>query len=226
MDYLIRVLRPVAQWWSHLFYRIEFEGVEHIPTVGSVVFTPNHVSYPDPIWISIPIKRRVFYMAWNALFRIPVFAAVLRFLGAFPVRIEGHDKCAIREALEHLAAGHALMIFPEGGRTTTGKLLGFKPGAFRLALLTGTPVVPVSINGAHEVWPVGRLLPRMTGRIRVIFHPPIPVPRVADDIENAELKRMARQLAGQARHAVASALDPSLRPDYLQDHGAELAADH
>jgi 1-acyl-sn-glycerol-3-phosphate acyltransferase len=121
------------------------------------------------------------------------------------------------------------MIFPEGGRTTTGKLLGFKPGAFRLALLTGTPVVPVTINGAHEVWPPGRLLPRATGRIRVIFHPAIPVPRVPADVENAELKRLARQLSGQARHAVASALDPALRPDFLPDHGAErptLAADH
>jgi 1-acyl-sn-glycerol-3-phosphate acyltransferase len=229
MEHVIRALRPIAQWWSRLCYHIEFEGVEHVPLEGAVIFTPNHVSYPDPIWISIPVNRRVYYMAWDALFRIPVFASILRLFGAFPVRIEGHDKCAIREAREHIAAGHALMIFPEGGRTTTGKLLGFKPGAFRLALLTGTPVVPVTINGAHEVWPVGRLLPRLGGRIRVIFHPPIPVARVPEDIETPELKHMARQLAGQARYTVASTLDPWLVPEYLQDHGTEhstLAADH
>jgi len=218
MDYVIRALRPIARLWSRLFYKIEFEGVEHIPVSGPVVFTPNHVSYPDPIWISIPVKRRIYYMAWDALFRIPLIASFLRFMGAFPVRIEGGDKCAIREALEHLAAGHALMIFPEGGRTTTGKLLGFKPGAFRLALLTGTPVVPVTINGAHEVWPADRLFPRLTGRIRVIFHEPIPVERVPADIETPELKRRARELSGQARLAVASSLDPWLLPDYLQEH--------
>src|SRR3954471_17085507 len=129
-ELLIRLVRPLARWWTRLCYRIEFEGVERVPTTGPIIFTPNHLTYLDPIWISLPIRRRIHYMAWDAIFRIPVLSSVLRAFGAFPVRIEGHDKGAMREARCQLAAGRALMVFPEGGRTTTGKLMPFKAGAF------------------------------------------------------------------------------------------------
>src|SRR5262245_2167327 len=109
-DLHIRIVRPIARWWARAAYRLEFEGVENVPKTGAVILTPNHVSYLDPIWISVPIGRRIYYMAWDALFRVPVFSSILRAFGAFPVRIEGHDKSAHREALEHLEAGHALMI--------------------------------------------------------------------------------------------------------------------
>jgi 1-acyl-sn-glycerol-3-phosphate acyltransferase len=207
-DLLIRVTRPVARAWGRACYRLEFEGVENVPTTGPVIFTPNHVTYLDPIWISVPVQRRIYYMAWDAVFRIPVFASILRVFGAFPVRIEGHDKSAMREARCHLAAGRALMVFPEGGRTTTGKLMPFKAGAYRLALFAGAPIVPVTIDGAHEIWPVDALLPRPFGRVRITFHPPIPV-AAAEGCDMADLRHRARKLADAARAAVASALPPS-----------------
>jgi len=207
-DLLIRALRPVAYWWSRACYRMEFEGVEHVPVTGPVIFTPNHVTYLDPIWVSVPVSRRIYYMAWDAVFRIPVFSSLLRFFGAFPVRIEGHDKSAMREARCHLAAGRALMVFPEGGRTTTGKLMPFKAGAYRLALFAGAPIVPVTIEGAHEIWPVGRLFPRPFGRIRIVYHPAISV-AAAEGCDMTDLRHRARDLADAARDAVASALPPS-----------------
>lgn len=221
MRLVVESLRPVARVVSRLFWKIEFEGVENVPCEGAVILTPNHASYPDPIWLTIPIRRPVRYMAWDALFRVPVFSAILRAFGAFPVRIEGHDRRSIREALEQIEAGRLLVIFPEGGRTTTGRLLGFKPGAFRLALLTGTPVLPVTIDGAYEVWPPSRKLPRLSGRIKITYHPPIAVARVPADIDNAELKRRAREIAGRARHAVATALDASHLPETFSEHAED-----
>ena len=209
-DTLIRVVRPVASAWSRACYRMEFEGVENVPATGPCIFTPNHVTYVDPIWVSVPLDRRVYYMAWDAIFKIPVFATVLRTFGAFPVRIEGHDRGAMREARCHLAAGRALMVFPEGGRTTTGKLMPFKAGAFRLALVTGAPIVPVTIEGAHETWPVDTLLPKPFGRIRIVYHPPIPVERAPESLGVSELRHRARDLADAARDAVASALPAAL----------------
>src|SRR3954463_3169217 len=99
IERLISLIRPVVLWLSRRLYRIEFEGVGHIPSDGPVIFTPNHVAYPDPVWVSITAKRLVYYMAWDALFKFPLVARLLRFFGAFPVRIEGHDKRALREAL-------------------------------------------------------------------------------------------------------------------------------
>ena len=206
---LIRVMRPMAGAWSRACYRMTFEGVENIPESGACIFTPNHVTYIDPIWVSVPVRRRIYYMAWDAVFKIPVFASVLRTFGAFPVRIEGHDKGAMREARCHLNAGHPLMVFPEGGRSTTGKLMPFKAGAFRLALVTGASIVPVTIQNAYDTWPVNTLLPKPFGRINVVYHPPIPVARADAGVDMAELRHRARDLADAARDAVASALPPS-----------------
>ncbi len=207
-DSLIRLVRSAALLWSRACYRMEFEGIERIPATGAIVFTPNHVTYLDPIWVSAPISRRIYYMAWDAIFRIPIFSTIVRSLGAFPVRIEGHDKSAMREARCHLSAGRALMVFPEGGRTTTGKLMPFKAGAFRLALSAGASIVPVTIDQQREIWPVGQLLPRPFGRIRIVYHPAIPV-ATASDCDLADLRHRARNLADAARDAVASELPAS-----------------
>ena len=61
------------------------------------------------------------------------------------------------------------MMFPEGGRTPDGRLQPFKLGAFRLAVAHDTPVLPVTIAGAWEAWPPGRMLPRR-GRITLTYH--------------------------------------------------------
>ena len=208
-DALIRTMRPLAAAWSNFCYRPEFVGVENVPANGPIILTPNHVTYLDPMWISLPIERRIYYMAWDALFRFQPVSGVLRMFGAFPVRLEGHDRGAMREAKCHLGSGRALMIFPEGGRTTTGKLMPFKAGAFRLALTTGASVVPVTITDAHDIWPAGTIFPRMFGRIRIIYHPPIPVAARGPETDATELRHLARELADSARDTVASALDPS-----------------
>lgn len=154
-------------------------------------------------------------MAWDKPFRIPVLGLLMRMFGAFPVNLDvAADTSARREAIELLRSGRALVMFPEGGRTRTGKLMPFKMGAFRMALAHGVPIVPVSIRGADDIWPVGRMLPR-TGRLTVTYHPPIQVERIADDATRSELKESARQLARQTHDTVASALDPLRVPDAI-----------
>ena len=106
---------------------------ENIPTSGPLIITPNHQTYADPALVSIPVRRRVYYMAWDRLFEIPVFSWMIRRLRAFPVRIDSADPSSTREAVRLLTAGHVLMIFPEGERTLTGRVERFKLGAFRLA---------------------------------------------------------------------------------------------
>ena len=147
-------------------------------------------------------------MAWDKPFRIPVLGLLMRMFGAFPVNLDvAADASAQREAIELLKKGRALVMFPEGGRTRTTKLMPFKMGAFRLALTHGIPIVPVSIKGADEIWPVGRILPR-PGHLTIIYHPPIEVTRIDEDASRSELKESARQLARRTHDTVASALDP------------------
>lgn len=209
MRFLIIVLTPLVWWFCRLVFNIEFHGVENIPREGACIITPNHVTYADPIWITIPMPRRIYYMAWHKPFRIPVLGLLMRMFGAFPVNLDvAADASAQREAIELLRKGRALVMFPEGGRTRTGRLMPFKMGAFRLALAHGVPIVPVTIKGAERIWPVGQMFPR-PGKLTIIYHPPIEVPQLPADASRLELKNTSRELARKAHNVVAITLDPA-----------------
>lgn len=212
MRFVIRALTPLVWWFCRVVFKIEFHGVENIPLEGPCIITPNHITYADPIWITIPMPRRIYYMAWNKPFQIPVLGLLMRVFGAFPVNLDvAADASAQREAIELLRKGRALVMFPEGGRTRTGKLMPFKMGAFRMALTHGIPIVPVTIRGAENIWPVGQMLPR-PGKLTITYHPPIEVERLNAETSRLELKESARRLARRTHDVVAGALDPASLP--------------
>ena len=196
---VLDLVRPGLHVLCRAYFGLELVGVEHIPTTGPLIVTPNHQTYADPPLVSIPVRRPVHYMAWNRLFEIPLFGWLIRRLRAFPVQIESSDPRATREAVRLLQAGQVVMIFPEGERSPDGRVKRFKPGAFRLAASLAAPVLPVTIAGGHDAWPPGRLLPR-PGRIRITYHRPIhPDPALGP-------RQAAGDLAARAYAAVASAL--------------------
>ena len=212
MRFLITVLTPFVWWFCRVAFKIKFRGVDNIPREGACIITPNHVTYADPIWITIPMPRRVYYMAWHKPFSVPVLGLLMRIFGAFPVNLDvAADASAQREAIEMLRNGRALVIFPEGSRTRTRKLMPFKMGAFRLALTHGVPILPVTIKGAETIWPVGQMLPR-TGRLTITYHPIIRVQRLPEQVSRLELKEKARELSRRTHDIVASALDPASLP--------------
>ena len=212
MRFVIVVLAPIVWLFCRVFFRVRFHGVENIPAEGACIITPNHVTYADPIWITIPVRRRIYYMAWDKPFQIPLLGFLMRLFGAFPLNLDNIDVSAHRSARELLRQGRALVVFPEGGRAKTEKLEPFKLGAFRLALAHGVKVVPVSIRGAHDIWPVGQIFPR-AGKLTITYHPPIEVERAPDDITRAELRLLARDLARQTRLIIATALDAECLPE-------------
>ena len=203
---ILDVFRPVVWLGARAYFGIRFKGAHNIPASGPVIIVPNHLTYADPVLVSIPVRRPVHYMAWNVLFGIPGLAWLIRRLRAFPVDIESADPKATRECVRLLQAGEAVMIFPEGGRSLDGRLQRFKPGAFRLACSFGVPVLPVTIVGGHEAWPPGRTVPRPS-RVTITYHPLITPPTAHD------VKRAARLLGREVRAVVASALPDGQRPD-------------
>src|SRR5262249_60143233 len=117
-----------------------FEGSDRVTKEGAMILAPNHVSYCDPFWVSVPLDRPLRYMTWEKMTQLPLLGRMIMAYGAFPVKIEKGDRAALRHALEHLKRGGGLVIFPEGGRTRTGRLMSFKAGGVQLALKAESPV--------------------------------------------------------------------------------------
>jgi 1-acyl-sn-glycerol-3-phosphate acyltransferase len=187
---------------GRLAFRIRFDGVEHVPPAGPVVLAPNHVSFMDPVLITIPIHRPLHYMTLEPFFRVRGLGSLIRWFRAFPVHEDEVDRTAVRTAIRLLRAGESLVIFPEGGRSPDGSLQPFRPGAFRIALQVDVPVVPVTIAGAWEAWPPHRRWPR-PGRVRITYHPPVTrehLPAAADRREQPAL------LAALVRERITAAL--------------------
>jgi 1-acyl-sn-glycerol-3-phosphate acyltransferase len=196
---VLDLFRPAMRGMARTWFGLELSGVHNIPGDGGLIITPNHQTYADPPLVTIPVRRRVYYMAWNRLFAVPVLGQLIRVLRAFPVDIYSSDPGAVREAQRLLRQGAAVMIFPEGGRSFDGTLGHFKLGAFRLAVKLDMPVLPVTISGGFEAWPPQRTLPRR-GRMTITYHAPLRAQAGVDP------RAAARDLAERARAAIASAL--------------------
>jgi 1-acyl-sn-glycerol-3-phosphate acyltransferase len=189
------VCRPGVHAAARFYFGLRLAGTEHIPADGPVVIVPNHQTFADPVLVTIPIRRPIYYMAWSRLFEIRGLNWAIRRLRAFPVQLESSDPKAAREAVRLLQAGEAVLIFPEGARSLDGHVGRFKPGAFRLAASLGVPILPVTITGGHASWPPGRPLPRR-GRMTVTYHPLVHPDKVA------AARDAARQLAERTRAAI------------------------
>lgn len=170
-QWVINVIRVPLWALSLLFFRIRFKGTENIPQSGGLIIASNHQTYFDPIWNSLPVKRRVHYLAWSESFSWPIVGKLILMLGAWPIQIEKGDATAIRRTRQWLKEGHAVVIYPEGGRCLPdGKPLRYKPGAVRMALEANIPILPVTIRGGHRVWPRGFRFPR-PAKVELIYHP-------------------------------------------------------
>jgi 1-acyl-sn-glycerol-3-phosphate acyltransferase len=131
-------------------WRLHAVGTEHVPRTGPLIVARNHISFFDPPSLGVALPRPLYYMAKQELFDIPLFGPTIRATNAFPVDRSRGDIGAIKRTVEMLRAGHAVAIFPEGGRNKDGQAK-VRPGVALLAALSGAPVVPAYIDGTQGV---------------------------------------------------------------------------
>lgn len=154
-----------------IFFRLRAEGLQHLPARGPLILAANHSSYLDPPLLGAATPRRVHFMAKRELFDIPVLSQLISRFGAFPVKRGGLDRQAIRHALELLAQGSVIGLFPEGTRGKEDGLLPGQQGVAMLATRTGAPIVPVGLIGTRRLLSPKRF--PWLSRFVVRFGPPI-----------------------------------------------------
>jgi len=155
---LYYILVPFAWLLWHIGFRIHVEGRENLKKVQTkgCILAPTHVSAIDPVFIVVTRwSRRMIVFAKKELFEINALLTwFFRCCGAVCVRGTKDEMAAIEQTVEKCRNGETLLIFPEGTRYKgeEGGAGEFKAGAFRIAVKTGAPVVPVAITGARALF--------------------------------------------------------------------------
>jgi len=165
--------------WFAVCYRFRFFGQHHIPRTGPVLYVCNHQSMLDPIIAGIGSSHRQFYaMARATLWNSKPLGWIMNSLNAIPVDQDNPDASTMKRCIEVLKQDHALLIFPEGARTLTGKTEAFEPGTMLVIKRAKPTIIPVALEGAYDVWPRTKKAPKPFGRIACQYGKPIP----AEDI--------------------------------------------
>ena len=175
-------------------------GLDRLDRETPYVFMSNHVSFLDGPLLMTILDRLARVIVKRFVFRIPILGLGMRFSGYVPLDREGAGagRRSIARAAQWIKEkGYSFLIYPEGTRSFDGKLLRFRRGGFFLALESGAPIVPVTVQGTYELMPRGKWLVRK-GRVKITLHEPIPVTGYTQDT-------MA-ELVDRVKAAVSSAL--------------------
>ncbi len=176
---------------------LEVRGAEHMSPDGAYVIIANHSSYMDIPALFAALPKLPQFMAKRELSRLPFLGAALRSGRHILVNRGNHAsaKTSLDSAADSLKAGAAILVFPEGTRSTQGAIGRFKTGALRLAKLGEVPILPVGIAGTRQVLPKhGRVI--RPHRVTVHIGAPLSLAEVQNTPLN-ELGERTRSLLAQ-----------------------------
>jgi 1-acyl-sn-glycerol-3-phosphate acyltransferase len=155
-----------------------WRGRQHVPGQGGLIVVANHISEADPLVLCHYLHasgRYPVFLAKSSLFGNGFVGRVVRGTGQIPVQRGGASAAdSLKPAEDALAAGQCLVVYPEGTCTRDPDLwpMTGQTGAARLALATGTPVVPLASWGAHELLPYRKgEKGGLAGTLKPGFHP-------------------------------------------------------
>jgi len=205
----------LATWGSKVIcgVRHRIHGWENLPD-SAVILCPKHQSTWETFAFPTLMPRPLCYVFKRELLLIPFFGWAMGRLDMIHIdrsrRTEAWNKVA-EQGRRFMANGHWVIMFPEGTRTPRGSQGVYKSGATRLAVATGTPVVPIAVTSAR-CWPRKSFVLR-PGVVDVSIGRPIPAAgRDPDELMReveawveAEMRRLDPQAyAGRAEPARAT----------------------
>lgn len=171
--------------------QLDVRGSDGVATDRSYVYMSNHQSHIDiPVLYATMPSPTVRMVTKKELFRVPFWGRAMKGAGMIVIDRSSREKAiaSLRAAGEQFASGVSVWIAPEGTRSEDGTIGSLKKGGFRLALETGTPILPVAISGTRNVLPKGTLRMAYDVPVRVIFGAPI-------EVEGRTVKSLIEEVA-------------------------------
>jgi 1-acyl-sn-glycerol-3-phosphate acyltransferase len=154
--------------------RVKVIGKEYMDTPGPKVYASNHASYFDvlPVMMGLGVPYR--FVAKGEVNRMPLIGTFLNQMGH--LSFDRHDSSSrlkqVDQIEETLRQGESVFVFPEGTFVPEEGVRPFQLGAYRGAVTTGAPVIPVSLKGTRAFLRDGTYLPRPTV-VTIILSPPM-----------------------------------------------------
>ena len=168
------------------------------------IFISNHVNLFDPFILYSAIPQFFRGLELESHFKIPVYGWLMKHFGNVPVpdvKSPSELKRMWRMTRAALDSGVSIVVFPEGGRTITGRVGEFQEGAFRMAHQFGYPITPVSVVGSFEF---NNKLSWMLRPAKIVVH-------LHDTIETTGLsKQDVAALRDRVREIIARPIDEAL----------------
>src|SRR3954466_8629881 len=119
-DWVYEVVRVLVTIYGYILFRAQCLAATPVPPAGPVIIAPNHFSFMHPFLVAMFIRRRVRFMAKSQLFTRPM-QFIYTHGGVFPVRRGARDEEAFITAEGILAKGGCVVMYPEAGRSRTGR---------------------------------------------------------------------------------------------------------
>ncbi len=222
------IATSAVYWFVRVFARLEVVAAANVPAEGRALIVANHLSNFDPVLVAACSPRRVRTMAKREMFETPLVGWTVWAYGAFPVRRHSADMGALRVGRNHLVAGRAVLVFPEGTRAPERALIPALPGSAMLALLGDAPVVPVAVTGTEQLsGPRALLGGLLRGRptVRVRFGEPFSLGEGATTASRAEeaTDLLMRHIAALLPEGYRGAYGPGSEGEIVVARGAEEA---
>jgi 1-acyl-sn-glycerol-3-phosphate acyltransferase len=196
------LIRGTVMAFMHSYIRVETAGLKNLPSGGGFIIAANHSSHLDApaILTAVGNARRVWVAgAQDYFFDTPVKRFLFgRLMDTIAFDRHADGVAGLRRCAAPLANGEALLLFPEGTRSRTGRLQPFKVGVAVLAMEHGVPIVPAWIDSAGQLMPKGSRFAR-SGVVRVTFGRPIAPPSPTSIAEPVAARQ---QLTQQVQEAV------------------------
>ncbi len=159
-----RDVRPVRRWFYHLIlllvrkpiqylFRLQPVNTLAVPRTGGGILVANHVTLFDPIWIYDALRRPVYFVATEELFRGRFLGGLIRWFGAFPKRKAASDYKTMKNMMQVLRMGGLLGLYPEGVRTWDGTNGPLIPTIAHLIRRMKVPVYTCRLEGGYLAWP-------------------------------------------------------------------------